>query len=325
MTIATLTMNPALDLSFHVDRIEPDSKLRADAPRRDPGGGGVNVARAIKAFGGEAVAILTAGGHTGAELRDCLEALGLAVRTIPVAEATRENVTAVEGERGRQYRFTFPGARLDDEERRRCLEEVRTVLGDVSMLVISGSLPPGVPPSFLGEVMAAAGERAVPVIGDTSGEALRAMAAAGEGEGEGASARLLKPNLRELGQLAGRSLDREEARDAAAELARDGAADIIVVSLGAEGAWLVTADEQWWAATPEVETDSIIGAGDCMVAGLAMGLAEDRPLEEVLARGVAAGAAAAMTPGTGLARRADAERLRDRVRPQRHGAEARPA
>ncbi len=307
MTIVTLTVNPALDASFEVDRIEPDRKLRSGTPRRDPGGGGVNVARAVHAFGGEAAAVVAVGGHTGAELVDRLAAEGPAVHRVDVAADTRENVTATERETGRQFRFTLPGATLTEAEQDRLVEAVRAVLGNAAILVISGSLPPDVPAELLSRVMAVAHDAAVPVVADTSGEALRAVASA--------HPHLIKPNLRELGELVDRSLDGPaEARQAAARLVENGAAEMVAVSLGDRGAWLVSREDELWADAPQVETESVIGAGDCMVAGLAMGLAEGRSPREILAGGVAAGAAAAMTPGTALARREDFERLRQRVR-----------
>ena len=306
-TIVTLTMNPAIDASMEVDRVEPEAKLRCGEPRFDPGGGGINVARVATALGCLAAAVYPAGGHTGDLLEDLVGELGLDGRRIHIERPTRTNTTVVEREGGRQFRFNVPGPELTPRERDACLSHVQELLTEGTTLVLSGSLPRGVAPAFYGQVIDAARRRSARVVADTSGEALRAVA------GQGVS--LLKPNLRELAQLL--ETDRADpatAGDDAARLVERGVADVVVVSMGSDGAWLASREGRWRAESPDVKVRSAIGAGDCMVAALAIALAEGATGDETLRQGVAAGSAAVLTEGTGLLEREAYERLLRKVK-----------
>ncbi|MFG0284648.1 MAG: 1-phosphofructokinase family hexose kinase [Phycisphaerales bacterium JB039] len=310
--IVTLTLNPALDVSLRVDQVAPEQKLRCDAPRRDPGGGGLNVSRAIGELGGASVAVYPAGGHTGAELAERLGAEQLETEAIEIGAATRENITVTEGNGGRQFRFNTPGAPLRAEEAQLCLDAVDRRLGPGDLLVISGSLPPGAGPEIYQRAVEFARARSARTIGDSSGEALRALSDAG--------CSLLKPNARELGQLIGEQLDGAEAiADAARRLTQSGAAEAIVVSMAQRGAMLITPDLRLQATGPEVAQRSRIGAGDSMVGAMTLALARSADWDETLRRGVAGGAAAVMTPGTSLLRRDDFERIVRQVQTQEFG------
>lgn len=301
-SIVTLTMNPAVDVSVGVDRVVPDAKLRCGRPRRDPGGGGVNVARVVRELGSEALALYTAGGWAGGLLRSLLDGAGLRHEPIDVRGATRENVTVVETGSGRQYRFVMPGPELAPEEWRRCLDRVAALDPPPEYLVASGSLPPGVPDDFYVEVGERLAGRGTRYVLDSSGTALAKAARAG--------VFLLKPNLRELGQLAGRDVAEEpEQERAARDLVDEGRAEVVVVSMGAGGALLVTRDGSERIAAPTVPIQSRVGAGDSTVAGIVLGLARGEDVATAVRYGIAAGAAAVMTPGTELCRRTDVERL----------------
>jgi len=306
MTIVTLTMNPALDASFEVERVEPEVKLRCRGQHRDPGGGGINVARAIHELGRDACAVYPAGGHPGEELSERIDACGVDNRPVEIEGATRENITVVERESGRQFRFTLPGAELSGAEQDRCLEVLGACMDEGSLVVISGSLAPGAGPDLYTRAVEAAHERSNRVVGDSSGEALDALAGAGPF--------LLKPNRRALGRLVGRELrGKDQAREAADELVGRGVAEHIVVSMGARGAVLVCETGAFYASGPEVEADSVIGAGDSMVGALTLALHRGLAPERVLAWGVGAGTAAVLTPGTRLLDRSDFERLLEEV------------
>lgn len=312
-SIVTLTANPTLDLNTRVRQVVPEWKLRCEPPRREPGGGGVNVARAIRRLGGESTAVYLAGGPSGALLERLLEAEGLRQRPVPIRDWTRENVIVLEETSGQQFRFGMPGPEVAAEECRRCLEELRAVEPAPTYLVASGSLAPGMPDDFYGAVARIAAERGARLVADTSGAPLRGVARAG--------AFLLKPNLAELQELAGRELCTEPEQIAAArELIGGGCCHAVVVSLGAGGALVVTAELSEHVRTPTVPIRSKVGAGDSMVAGTVLGLARGLRILEAVRLGVAAGAAAVMTDGTELCRREDAERLYEDMR----GA-ARPA
>lgn len=306
--VVTLTMNPAVDFFAEVDRVVPDEKLRCRNDRRDPGGGGINVARAIRQLGGAAEPVFPSGGTTGRLLRELLEAEGLRARSVPVEELTRENFTAYEEGSDRQFRFILPGPRLAEEEHEKLLEACFDDSPDY--LVASGSLPPGVPDDFYRSLAARARERDVRFVLDTSGDALR------QGIGEGVF--LLKPNLRELSQIAGKDVsedpDQEEAAHAVVE---SGDAEVVVVSMGAAGVLLVTDSRCERIPAPTVRIRSKVGAGDSTVAGIVLALSRGEDVPTAVRFGVAAGAAAVMTSGTELCRREDTERLFERLQSDR--------
>ncbi|HWA63579.1 MAG TPA: PfkB family carbohydrate kinase, partial [Caulobacteraceae bacterium] len=188
--IATLTVNPAVDVSAEVDRLEPERKLRCEAVRHDPGGGGVNVARVIRRLGGDALAVLAAGGDAGARLSRLLAAEGVETRAVPIAGETREDFTALDRSSGRQYRFVLPGPQLARAELQRIVSQTVGLTPKPSVVVASGSLPPGAPPDLYGRLARRLARRGVRMALDASGPALAAGLAAGVW--------LAKPNLREL-------------------------------------------------------------------------------------------------------------------------------
>ena len=178
-SIVTLTMNPAVDLSAAVDRVVADRKLRCGEPVREAGGGGINVARAVRRLGGEALALFPAGGPAGDLLKELLFGEGVPFVAIRTDGWTRENVNVSERETGKQFRFVLPGPSLEAAEWERCLETLSELEPFPRLLVVSGSLPPGVPPDFYARVarlVRSAGSR---MILDTSGEPLRLAAQAG--------------------------------------------------------------------------------------------------------------------------------------------------
>lgn len=304
--IVTLTMNPALDKSAQVDRVIPEHKLRCTDVRADPGGGGINVARAIRKLGGDAVAFFLSGGPTGELLEKLLEQEGVRHRAIPIREWTRDSLTVSETSTEQQFRFNMPGPNVSAAEWQTCVEELSKLTPAPGFIVLSGSLPPGVPEDFYAKVAKLGAERGSKVVLDTSRGPLRAAMEEG--------VYLLKPNLRELGQLAGRELlDEDEQESFAGELVAKGKARAVVISMAAAGAVLVTSGARVRLRSPTVKIRSTVGAGDSMVAGMVLALSKGASFAEAARFGVAAGAAAVMTPGTELCRKEDAERLYARI------------
>lgn len=302
--VLTLTMNPALDISTRVNSVAPEIKLRCAAPKFHPGGGGVNVSRALRFLGGSSTAVYAAGGHTGAMLSQLLDAEGIHCRVLPIAGLTRESFVVYEDSSTLQYRFTMPGPVLSAEEWIACLEAVFDLEPDI--IVASGSLPAGVPAEFYGEITRYAAASGIRVLVDTAGEPLRR--AIGKG------VYLMKPNLRELELFAGEKLQDEAGiKSIARRLIAEGLSQVIVVSMGAAGAALITADDYLRQNAPIVKPQSKVGAGDSMVAGLVLGLAQGLSLRETLCLGIAAGSAAVMTPGTQLCRKEDAFKLYQQI------------
>lgn len=300
--IVTLTMNPALDKSAEVGRVVPEDKLRCQRPRFDAGGGGINVARAVTEMGGDVTALFLAGGWSGDRLTALLEEEGVSTNRIPISQDTRENLVIFETETCQQFRFGMPGPEIDPSEGERVLETLEGLDPAPEFLVVTGSLPPGISDDFYGRVAEAAGQRGSKVIVDAHGESLR--------QALSAHPFLIKPNLRELGQLAGREMESDEQIEAAAhKLVEEGRCDICMVSLGAGGALWVSAEGMHRLRAPTVRIRSKVGAGDCTVAGIVLALSRGWTERQALALGVAAGAAAVMTPGTELCRRDDVDRL----------------
>lgn len=301
-TIVTVTVNPAVDLGTRVDVVTPERKLRCGEPRHEPGGGGLNVSRAIERIGGESLAIHTAGGPPGAMLGQLLDDEGVDHRPIEVEGWTRENVIVDEARTNRQYRFCLPGPELGDEERVAVLDAVGGLDPAPTYLVASGSLPPGVPQEFYAELVEAATERGTRVVLDASGPPLRHGAEAG--------VYLLKPNLAELADLLGRPIEGEEDQEQAVTwLIASGYAEVVVLSLGAAGALLATREGSERIRSPAVPIESRVGAGDSMVAGIVLALTRGEEVRDAVEFGVAAGAAAVTTPGTELCRGADVRRI----------------
>lgn len=304
--IVTVTINPVIDKSTSVAGIAPEKKLRCEQPRFEPGGGGINVARAIKKLGGNALAIYTSGGYTGRFLNDLLHQEGIETKIIETKNYTRENLIVLDSNTNQQYRFGMPGSAILEEEWKACLKSIEDE-GDVEFIVASGSLAPGVPTNIYAQIAAIAKDKGAKLIVDTSGEALQA--AADEG------IFLLKPNLAELSSLAGREeINAELVDDVAREVISNGKCEVVVVSLGAAGAILVTANEVIQATPPAVKKRSTVGAGDSMVAGIVLSLSKGWELKDALRYGVATGTAATMNNGTELCKLKDVECLYPLIR-----------
>ncbi len=315
--LVTLTMNPAIDQTSTAPFITNNAKLRCSPPHYDPGGGGINVARAITTLGETATAVYPVGGCEGNLLVRLLNEQGIAHRGISVEGSTHINLSVIDEATGRQYRFNMPGAPLREQEWRRCLQTLAD-LPTPRFLVLSGSLPPGVPRDFYRQAAGVVAGAGCKTIVDTSGEALTQAIRDG--------VYLIKPNLRELGELAGRKIENEDDLvNTARSLIEANHCEVVVVSLGAAGAFYVSQDRDEHIFAPLVPVRSRVGAGDSMVAGITVALSRNESMDHAVRFGIAAGAAAVMRPGTELSRRDDTERLFERMkRPLATAACARP-
>jgi 6-phosphofructokinase 2 len=298
--IITLTLNPTIDGSASADVIQPIRKIRTSDEQYHPGGGGINVARVIEELGGTARSLYLAGGVTGAILDDLLRSAGIDAQRIAIKGYTRIAHTVFERSSGQEFRFVPEGPEVSSEEWDICLAALEAF--DFDYVVASGSLPRGLSASAYERVVDIAGRKNARVVLDTSGPALRQTLEKG--------VYLIKPNLREIEELTGRSLpDTEKQVSAARALIAADAAQIVALTLGSEGALLVSKDQAWSAEVPPVVARSAVGAGDSFVGGVTLALARGKSLREVLASGVAAGTAAVLSPGAGLSSRDDVERL----------------
>lgn len=300
--IVTLTINPAIDIFVNVSRVEPTRKLRCSSPKRDPGGGGINVARVAHRLGSNVVAIFPTGGAIGKLLHRLVEREGIESLITPSHVETRENFTAYEESTGEQYRFVLPGSALHRAEWEAVLEKLTNLSETPKFVVASGSVPPGVPEDFFARVARETKRLGAQCAVDTSGVALK------EALKEGVA--LIKPNLVELSDLVGAPLVTDDARIAACrKLTQDGSAAAVALTLGEDGALLVTKDIILRAGPVRIEPVSTVGAGDSFLGGLVSARASGKPLHEAFRMAVAAGSAAVLSPGTELCREEDVQKL----------------
>lgn len=301
--IVTLTLNPALDLASDVEALIPDTKLRCTAPLLDPGGGGLNVSRAIAALGGESLALVALGGLTGDRLAGLIRDEGVPFLSMTAPGESRQSLTVTETSTGRQYRFMLPGPIWSAQDQERVFALLRGSARPGAFGVISGSQPPGVPvdfPASLAQAMPG-----LQVVLDTSGPAL-AQAVAHPIP----NLAILRMDGDEAETLAGHQLvTRSDTADFAAGLVARGVARRVVVARGADGSVMVDKDRRIFAKAAKVKVKSTVGAGDSFVAGLVLSLAKGDPPETALAWGAAAASAAVMSDATQLCKRADVMRL----------------
>jgi 6-phosphofructokinase 2 len=306
-TIVTLTPNPAIDGSSDARKVRPTHKVRTSNVRYDPGGGGINVARVVKRLGGEVTAVYLAGGATGGVLDSLLERDGIARQRLDIADHTRISQAVHETETSLEYRFVPDGPLVSETEWGQCLKHMAQVNCD--WLVLSGSLPRGVPPHFYARIVEAMKGRGCRVLLDTSGQALRTTL-------EGGGIFLVKPSRGELEHYAGRPLaDGAALLAAAQEIVRAGQARYVAVTLGYLGAMLVSVEGVRHLPALEVDVRSAVGAGDSFLGALAYALAAGQHIEHAFRLGLAAGTAAVMSPGTGLCDPADVARLLPQIKP----------
>ncbi|WP_269233822.1 1-phosphofructokinase family hexose kinase [Flavobacterium flavigenum] len=298
--IVTVTVNPSVDKSTHFSGLVAEQKIRCKEPQFDAGGGGINVSKAISRLRGSSLAVFTSGGPVGEMLKDLVAKEKVDFEAIETETATRENFIAVDDNTNSQYRFGFTGDVLSDSEVEKLLETISKL--KPKFLVASGSLNEGLSSDFYQKVAEIAKETNSKLIVDTSGEALKKVVETG--------VYLIKPNVGELAKLVGvERLETEQVDEAAKEIIAKGGAEIVVVSLGPQGAILVTKDQCEFVPAPNVAKKSTVGAGDSMVGGIVWALSQNKNLKEVIRWGVACGSAATMNEGTQLFKFEDANRL----------------
>jgi 1-phosphofructokinase family hexose kinase len=294
--IGVVCLNPALDITHHVPAVDWAGVNRPAMVAARPGGKGLNVARTLLALGVDVLVMGLAGGLTGDGVTAALGELGVPAAFHRISGETRRTFTVVDGERGGAAVFSEPGPRIGAGEFGEFAVVYQQGLGGCSAVVLSGSLPPGLPASSYATLIELATAAGVPAVLDTHGPALRA--------GVAARPAIVKPNLAELETLTGRALangrgaDRRAVAGAAREL-RAAGARAVVATLGGEGLLAVTEEGSWRVRPPAVVAGNATGAGDAVAAGLAHGLALGRPWAERLRHAVALGAATAAAPVAG--------------------------
>ncbi|WP_370311491.1 1-phosphofructokinase family hexose kinase [Sagittula sp.] len=292
--VLTVTLNPALDVATSALNVTPGVKLRCTEPTVEPGGGGVNVARAITQLGGKARALVALGGPTGAALERELHARHLDVLRIEGPGETRQSFAVTDATNGDQYRFVLPGPAWSTSQLDAMLDTIDTQCDPDAFVVLSGSMPPGAAPGFVTRACIRLGTRRV--ILDTSGEHLEHQATAPQ-----PAPYVLRMDSAEAKALSGQGLEtRAESAAYAENLRKRGAAEIVIIARGKDGSVMAGPDGLWHTSAANDVVVSAIGAGDSFVGGFTMSLAQGHPAPEALRRGAAAAAAAVMSPGTQL-------------------------
>lgn len=299
--ILTITLNPTIDKSTFVKSLIPDQKLRCGEAKFEPGGGGINVSRAIKRLGGESEAWFLAGGCFGDFFVQLIHQKALKHRAFKIKNETRESLILFDESAANQYLLDMIGPEVEEAEWQNLLNAIED-LQAVEYIVLSGSLPPGIPVDFCGRIAKIAKSKGIKFVLDTSGEALKI--ALDEG------VYLCKPNLRELELLTGsEKINIETAKMKAQEILDSQKSEIVIVSLGADGALLISKDFTEHIRPPHTEKKSTVGAGDSMVAGMIFSLSHGKTLPEAFRYGIASGTAATMNAGTTLCKKEDTDAL----------------
>lgn len=301
-SIVTLTLNPALDLFSSVETIEPWRKLGCDGPVMFPGGGGVNVARSVVALGGRARAVIALGGHVGRLLADSIDPR-IGITRVDIAHPTRQNFCVTERASGQQFRFVHRGALMTAGEWARCLEATVDEAVDATCVVISSSMPSGLPTEAIPTLIARLRAFDVPIIVDTSGPCLL--------QAIEVETTLVKPSVNEFCGVVGRELSGIDEYEAVARrLLEHGRCETLAISLGADGALFVPRNgTSFSVGAPPVHVAGTSGAGDALVAGMAVRLARGDSLADAARYGVAAGTAAVLKSGSDILHLDDVERL----------------
>ncbi len=300
--ILVVTLNPALDVTHHVPGVDWAGVNRPAVTRARAGGKGLNVARTLRAVGAQVQVIGLAGGITGEQVVSALGELGVSASFTRIGGETRRTFAVVDTARGGTALFSEPGPPVGLDEYAEFCVRYEKALAGCRAVVLSGSLPRGLPPDTYAELGAMATAAGVPAVLDAHGEALR----------RGAAARpaIVKPNLAELEALTGRTLSTARGPDkgavalAARELMAAGP-QAVVVTLGADGLWAITGDGSWQAVPPADVAGNPTGAGDAVAAGLVHGLVLGHPWEERLRHAAALGTAVAAAPVAGEFSHAD--------------------
>ncbi len=307
--IVTMTLNPAVDETLFVHSVEIGAVNRVHDSHFDPAGKGINVSRLVHRLGWPTVALGFLAGDIGDLAERTLGAEGVLSHFVRVRGETRLNVTIRDEGTREETSFFDRGPLVTPDDLERLDQTLNTLVAAAQVLVLAGSLPPGLPDDTYANYIRMAEAKGIKTILDAHNEALRL--------GLMAHPYMVKPNRSETETLLGRKLpDREAVIDAAKDLIKNGV-KVVVISMGAEGAICAEGDNVWHAIPPNVERRSSVGSGDSMVAGLAISVMRGQSPVEGLRLGTAAGAATAMTPGTTLGSPEDVASLLPQVRIER--------
>ncbi|MCK4261507.1 1-phosphofructokinase [bacterium] len=290
--IATVTLNPSLDRIVSVGGFSVGATLAVSDTRQVAGGKGINVARVIKVLGGEVIATGFLGGPTGELMERKLKEEGLRAEFVKIKENTRNNLTILDPTSKTQTHLMEPGPKVDMRELSEFMGKFKKIMMRSKFLVLAGSLPPGVRQNFYAELIQLAKGEGVRTVLDSRGEALL--------EGLKASPFMVKPNRKELEEIAGKKLRRRKDMIKVIRSLLDKGIKIVALSLGRQGAVVASNERIWSASPPQVKVVNSVGSGDALVAGLIYSLTKGRGMEEAIRLGMACATANAIVSGAGF-------------------------
>ena len=298
--IYTITLNPALDRTLWIQKVRDDVSNRILEEKSFAGGKSVDVSKVLKNLGVDNIALGFVGGFAGRELEGRLLNEGIETDFVRVSGETRTNIIIHETDTGKQLAFNARGPEIKPDELMQFIEQLEKLpCGDV--VAIGGSIPLGVSPEIYRKIISLVKKCQAKVVLDVDGEALR--------QGIKALPNVIKPNIHELSELAGRELKGLDDVVSAARSINQQGVEIVLVSMGAKGILLVSDGQQYLAVPPNVNVESTIGAGDSSVAGFVSGLVQGKDLKQCLIYAVAAGTATTLRQGTALCQKDDFERI----------------
>lgn len=297
--IYTLTLNPALDIEYTVNRLDFDEVLRASTVRINYGGKGFNVSRMLASLGGSSVALGFIGGETGRTIQNGLSVAGIETAFVEVSEETRTNVSIVSETERHYIKVNEPGPTISAREVAALMEMIDGKVHPGDWWVLAGSLPPGVTDDLYASIIRKVQQGGAFALLDTSGSSLRA--------GILANPYLIKPNLKEVGDIIKREVQSLVEMEAALSELHASGVKMVLVSAGKQGALLSDGNNHWVRQAPVIQERNPIGAGDAMVAGLVWRLSQNDDPQNALAWAIACGTAAASLPGTDMPAKAQVE------------------
>jgi 1-phosphofructokinase family hexose kinase len=306
--IVTLTINPAMDRIVSVDRLAFEDRAYIDSSRESPGGRGLNASCVIHAFGGETMAVLTCGGPTGKRMQEHLAHCGYRVVAVPIRNQTRTNLTITD-RYGLAVNLNETGPEVGKTELARFERAVRDNLAGAEWLLVSGSIPPGVPSSFYAKLVDMARDKGVKSLLHADGKALH--------DGIEARPTVVTPNQQEAERLLNRALLTRSHFLEAAERIRHMGPESVVLSLGSRGAVGAFEHGLLEALPPRIDAVCPIGAGDALTAAYAWAMTRQKGHADALRWGVAAGTASARLPGMNFASLAQTEEVHRQVEVRR--------
>lgn len=288
--IYTLTLNPAVDKTVVIPHFTVGGVNRITSIRTDVGGKGINVSKCLQQLGTNSTAVTFLGGSTGKWAENELSRFGIQLLSAEVSQSTRTNLKIIDPESHRTTDINEPGPVITPENFTILLEKLDASIVPGDILILSGSLPPGLPPTTYRDLITRYRQRSVLTYLDADGDSFRL--------GITAAPDLIKPNIEELSRFAGKKLENEaDILHTANTLLAQGIGEI-AISLGSQGALFIASDCCWQAKGLQVPVLSTVGAGDSMVAALAYGKAAGLPQEQRLKLSIAISAASVMCSGT---------------------------